>query len=103
MQEAEFHIGQIVHHKLFNYRGVIFGVDPVFSQSEEWYQTMAMSRPPKDKPWYEVLVDGAAHTTYVAERNLEPSQDTEQIQHPLLGHFFNQYDGTRYFPIQRGN
>lgn len=103
MKEAKFFIGQIVHHKLFNYRGVVFGVDPTFNQSEEWYETMAMSRPPKDEPWYEVMVDGAAHTTYVAERNLEPSEDTEQIEHPMLGHYFDRYDGKRYYPNTRSN
>ena len=93
---SSFAAGQIVHHLRFGYRGVIFAVDPVFSGSEEWYEHVARSRPPKDAPWYHVLVDGADHTTYVAERHLEPSTDTSQIEHPLLGRYFGAYDGRRY-------
>ena len=82
--KAQFHIGQIVHHVLFDYRGAIFDVDQQFAQDDTWYDTMARSRPPKDKPWYQVLVDGATHTTYVAERNLEPDDSGQPIDHPLV-------------------
>jgi hemimethylated DNA binding protein len=58
---ARFQVGQPIHHKRFDYRGVIVDVDPVFCGSEEWYQLMATSRPPKDRPWYHVLVHDAAH------------------------------------------
>lgn len=89
LQDAKFTVGQIVEHKLFGYRGLIFDADPVFSGSEEWYERMARSRPPRDRPWYHVLVDGADHVTYVAERNLEAAENTrEPIDHPLLGEFF---------------
>lgn len=91
-----FAVGQIVKHNRFPYRGVVFGADEEFSLSEEWYDAVARSRPPKDRPWYHVLVDGDAHTTYVAERHLEPSEDHTQIDHPLLGRFFDHYDGERY-------
>jgi len=96
--QPRFFPGQIVHHRRFSYRGVIYGVDPVFSLSEEWYEQVARSRPPKDRPWYHVLVDGASHTTYVAERHLEPSTDRSQISHPLLGEYFRGFDGERYLP-----
>ena len=46
-----FKIGQVINHKLFNYRGVIYGADSVFKESDEWYEEVAKSRPPKDKPW----------------------------------------------------
>ncbi len=91
-----FAVGQIVHHLKAGYRGVVVGVDAEFSLSEEWYEDVALSRPPKDQPWYHVLVDGAAHTTYVAQRHLEPSSDTSQIAHPLLGRYFESFDGARY-------
>ena len=68
--KAKFKIGQIVHHKLFDYTGVIFDIDPIFQSSDEWYEQVAQSRPPKNKPWYHVLVHAAEHTTYVAEQNL---------------------------------
>ena len=93
---ARFHVGQIVHHQLFGYRGAVFDVDPVFSGSEEWYAGVARSRPPKDAPWYHVLVHDADHTTYVAERNLAADPDPAQIDHPMLGEFFSLYDGSRY-------
>ncbi len=70
--KAKFCIGQLIHHKLFDYRGVIVGVDLEFKQTDEWYETMARSRPPKDQPWYHVRVHNGTRMTYVAERNLEP-------------------------------
>lgn len=93
-----FSVGQIVEHLKFGYRGVIYDVDPQFALSDQWYEQVAQSRPPKDQPWYNVLVDGAAHTTYVAQRHLAASDDPGQIDHPALGHFFDHFDGQRYVP-----
>ncbi len=67
---SKYCIGQSVHHRLFGYYGVIMGVDPEFRHTEEWYEMMARSRPPKDEPWYHIQVQGGG-TRYVAERNLE--------------------------------
>lgn len=100
IQQAKFHIGQIIDHNKYGYRGVIFEVDPVFSQSDEWYEQVARSRPPKDKPWYHVLVDNATHTTYVAERHLEPAFDTSEIRHPELHTYFKKYQDGSYLPLQ---
>lgn len=72
--KARFCIGQLIHHKLFNYHGVIVGVDLEYKNTEEWYETMARTRPPKDKPWYHVGVHNGNRLTYVAERNLEPDE-----------------------------
>jgi heat shock protein HspQ len=93
---ARFHVGELVRHRLFDYRGVIFDVDPQFSGSEAWYTQMARSRPPKDKPWYHVLVHGASHQTYVAERNLEPDPAPAPIAHPLVGQLLGAFDGQAY-------
>ena len=71
--EARFGPGQIVRHLRFDYRGVIVDVDPVFSGTDEWYDQVARSRPPKDEPWYHVLVDGAEHATYVCLLYTSPS------------------------------
>lgn len=98
---ARFFVGQIVEHNRFGYRGVVFGVDAEFGLSEEWYEEMARSRPPKDRPWYHVLVDGALHSTYVAERHLEASENPSQISHPLLGEYFDRFDGSRYHTAMR--
>jgi len=94
--EAQFHIGQLIHHRLFDYRGVVIDVDPVFQGSEEWYDQVARSRPPKYRPWYRVLVHQAEHETYVAERNLEPDDSREPIRHPLLDEFFSGLEGDSY-------
>ncbi len=95
---ARFHIGQLVHHRLFDYRGVIVDADPVFCGSAAWYEQVARSRPPKDQPWYRVLVDGAEHETYVAERNLEADTSGQPIHHPMLGELFGDLTGGRYQP-----
>lgn len=63
MTEAKFRPGQLVHHRLFDYRGVVVDADPEFQGTEEWYEVMARSRPPRDRPWYHVLVHGADHHT----------------------------------------
>ena len=94
--EARFAVGQVVRHLLFDYRGVIFDVNPSFSGTEEWYQQMAMSRPPKDRPWYHVFVHDAAHTTYVAERNLEEDASGEPVRHLLLDEYFEARVEGRY-------
>lgn len=98
-----FSIGQIVHHRKYDYRGVIVDVDPVFSGTQEWYDQMAVSRPPKDRPWYHVLVDGAEHSTYVAERHLEPDPSGHQVSHPALGRFFDRFERGRYFRAGRSH
>ena len=96
MSTAEFEVGQVVHHLKFGYRGVVFDVDPRFQGTEEWYEQVARSRPPKDKPWYHVLVHDAAHTTYVAERHLEPDPTGGPIHHPLLAQLFGSFENGRY-------
>jgi len=101
--EAKFHVGQVIHHRLFDYRGVIVDVDPVFQGSEEWYEQVARSRPPKDKPWYRVLVHEAEHETYVAERNLEPDTVGGPIQHPLLNDLFSELTESGYLSRSRHN
>ena len=94
---AKFFVGQIVHHKRFDYRGVIFDVDATFQGSDEWYETVAQSRPPKDRPWYHVLVDGAEHTTYVAERHLIESDESHTpISHPLVAELCGEFHEGRY-------
>ena len=95
--EAQFSVGDVIRHRRFGYRGVIIDVDATFKLSEEWYEQVARSRPPKDKPWYHVLVHEASQQTYVAERHLELDPDAEQIDHPDLGaHFTNFHEGRYY-------
>lgn len=94
--QAKFSIGEIVCHRKYGYSGVVFDVDPVFSLSEEWYDEVAESRPPKEAPWYHVLVHGQEHTTYVAERHLEAVEAPGPIDHPLIHELFSQYHDGRY-------
>ena len=94
---VKFSVGELVHHRLFGYRGVIVDVDPNFQGTEEWYEAVARSRPPKNRPWYHVLVHEKTHSTYVAERNLEPDDSVEPINHPMLEHFFSKFENGRYF------
>lgn len=100
---AGFTIGQIIHHRLFDYRGVIFDVDPVFQGDEEWYQNVARTRPPRDRPWYHVLVDGDYRITYVAERNLESDDSGNPVHHPALNEFFTAFDNGSYVSRKRNN
>ena len=95
-QASKFFIGQLIHHRLFDYRGVVVGLDSTFSSTDEWYEMVAKSRPPKDKPWYHVLVHGAEHVTYVAQQNLEPYSKSEGIDHPLFHDFFDRFQKGRY-------
>ena len=96
MSGAAFSVGELVWHKLFGYRGVIVDVDPLFMGAEEWYEQMATSQPPKDQPWYHVLVHNAVHQTYVAERNLDHDDSGDPIDHPAIETIFSEYEGGRY-------
>ena len=100
---TRFSVGDLIHHRLFDYRGVIVDVDPTFQATEEWYEAVARSRPPKDKPWYHVLVHDAAHTTDVAERNLEPDVSTDPIAHPMVEQYFLRFENGKYIYDYRAN
>ncbi len=103
MKQAKFSIGQCIQHRLFDYRGVIVDVDAEFMGSDEWYDEVARSRPPKDEPWYHVLVHDANNETYVAERNLAQDQTCEPVNHPLLGEFFTGFDRGVYHTGRHSN
>ena len=90
--------GQVIRHKLFNYRGVVYDVDPVFMLEDEWYDAMTGNRPPKDAPWYRVLVHDSDEETYVAEANLEPDATGEPVNHPAIQELFVGYREGRYVP-----
>ena len=93
---CKYSIGQIIHHLRFDYRGVIVDVDATFQGTEEWYREMAKSKPPRDKPWYHVLVDQSFTMTYVAERNLEADPSPKPINHPLIDQYFNRFEKGSY-------
>lgn len=96
ISNAKFSVGDLIHHRLFGYRGVIVDVDLNFQLTDDWYEQVAKSRPPKDKPWYSVLVHENSHSTYVAEQNLEPDDILEPISNPKLKQFFSKLENGRY-------
>lgn len=97
--QCQFYVGQLVHHRLFRYRGVVVDVDPEFQGTEDWYDQVARSRPPKNKPWYHVLVHGSEQMTYVSERNLEPDPSKDLIVHPMVNHFFTRFEDGKYIRL----
>lgn len=93
---ACFSPGQLIQHKHFHYRGVVVDVDATFQLSEEWYDEVARSRPPKDQPWYHVLVHDGDQMTYVAQRNLEADVSLEPVKHPMLDQYFSSFENGHY-------
>ena len=102
-ERALYNVGQLIHHKLFDYRGVIVDVDPIFQNTEEWYTLMARNKPAKNQPWYHVLVDGTDYTTYVAEQNLEKDLVGSPITHPELDKYLEEKENGHYVPKQQAN
>ncbi len=101
--QANFAIGQTILHQLFDYRGVICDIDPVFLGADDWYEHVARTRPPKDQPWYRVLVHGSDLETYVAQRNLKPDPSGEPVLHPLTTRCFSEFRDGAYVPRNRAN
>ena len=99
--QPQFFIGQCIHHRKFDYRGVIVDVDAEFSGTEEWYQQVALSRPPKDRPWYHVLVHNSDRMTYVAERHLEQDSSGEPVDHPAVDLYFEGFEDGVYRTMAR--
>ena len=93
---AQFAIGEVVRHRMFDFRGVIFDVDPVFANSEEWYESIPEDlRPSKDQPFYHLLAQNAETTyvAYVSQQNLLPDESDEPVDHPAIATMFNREDG----------
>ena len=85
---AQFAVGQIIHHRKFDYRDVIVDVDATFQGSDQWYNQMACTHPPKEKPWYHALVHQRFIETYMAERHLVLDDEQTPIDHPHVALFF---------------
>jgi heat shock protein HspQ len=101
IRTAKFQIGQVVRHRLFPFRGVIFDVDPEFGNSEEWYQAIpAEVRPRKDQPFYHLLAENAEteYIAYVSEQNLLPDTSGEPVRHPQISNFFTKSPDGTYAP-----
>lgn len=88
--KTRFKVGQVIRHKLYDYRGVIVDIDPKFSGTDIWYRRQARTHPPRNAPWYHVLVDGSDDMTYVAERNLEADESGAPVLNPLVADLFGE-------------
>ena len=101
MKTAKFAIGQVVRHRLFPFRGVVFDVDPQFSNTEEWYQSIPKEvRPRKDQPFYHLLAENSdtEYIAYVSEQNLLEDETGEPVRHPQLRELFDQTADGHYSP-----
>src|SRR3954471_6266265 len=84
---ADFGIGDVVRHRLFAFRGVVFDIDPIFANSEEWYAAIPEDvRPKRDQPFYHLLAENAesSYIAYVSQQNLEHDETEEPIDHPAI-------------------
>ena len=102
VQKAKFSIGDVVKHKHFEFRGVIYDVDFEFNNSEEWYQSIPKDvRPRKDQPFYHLLAEsnGVTYEAYVSEQNLLHDKSGEPVKHPLIEEIFSGKKGSSYFKL----
>jgi len=101
IRSAKYTIGQVVRHRVYPFRGVVFDVDPLFSNTEEWYQSIpAEVRPHKDQPYYHLFAENAEteYVAYVSEQNLLPDDSGEPIRHPQVAEIFDRDDEGSYRP-----
>ena len=96
---AKFQIGQIVRHRIFSFRGVVFDIDPEFNNTEEWWLSIPEEvRPSKDQPFYHLLAENAEteYVAYVSEQNLLPDTSGAPIRHPEVAEVFVRDDSGSY-------
>ena len=101
MRAAKYKIGQVVKHRVFPFRGVVFDIDPVFNNTEEWYEAIpAEVRPSKDQPFYHLFAENAEseYIAYVSEQNLLPDTTGEPLRHPQVTEVFERDEQGSYKP-----
>jgi heat shock protein HspQ len=97
--QARFAIGEVVRHRLLDFRGVVFDVDPEFANSDEWYDAIPEDlRPAKEQPFYHLLAENSesSYIAYVSQQNLVPDDSEEPVEHPALAAMFERIDGGGY-------
>ena len=100
---SRFAIGDVVRHRHFHFRGVVFDIDPVFANSDEWWESIPKEvRPLREQPFYHLFAenDESAYIAYVSQQNLEEDGASGPVDHPQLADVFEGFDGTRY-PLRR--
>src|SRR5215468_5181682 len=101
IRRAKYTIGQVVRHRVYPFRGVVFDIDPLFSNTEEWYQAIPSEvRPHKDQPFYHLFAENAEteYVAYVSEQNLLPDDSGEPLRHPQISEIFVRDDEGSYRP-----
>jgi heat shock protein HspQ len=101
IRRAKYAIGQVVRHRVYPFRGVVFDIDPLFSNTEEWYQSIPSEvRPHKDQPYYHLFAENAEteYVAYVSEQNLLPDDSGEPVRHPQVAEIFVRDDEGSYRP-----
>ena len=96
---ARFAIGEVVRHRLFDFRGVVFDIDPVFANTQEWYDAIPEdARPRKDQPFYHLLAENAesSYIAYVSQQNLVVDDSDEPVDHPAIRGLFDNFIDGRY-------
>ena len=96
---AKFQIGQIVRHRVYPFRGVIFDIDPEFNNTDEWYESIPEDRRPrKDQPFYHLFAENAEseYIAYVSEQNLLPDTSGEPVRHPQVAEVFEKDESGSY-------
>ena len=96
---ARYGIGEMVRHRLLDFRGVVFDVDPVFANSDDWYEAIPEGmRPAKDQPFYHLLAENSesSYVAYVSQQNLGPDDDGGPVHHPAIAGIFDAYADGRY-------
>ena len=104
MRNAKFQIGQVVKHRLYPFRGIVFDIDPVFNNTEEWWLSIpAEVRPHKDQPFYHLLAENAEseYIAYVSEQNLLVDTSGEPLRHPQVREMFVKDEAGAYRPRQK--
>ncbi|MFA5963964.1 MAG: heat shock protein HspQ [Sphingomonas sp.] len=99
VSHASFAIGDVVRHRMFDFRGVIFDVDPIFANSDEWYDAIPEGiRPAKDQPFYHLLAENmeSSYVAYVSQQNLVADDSDEPIDHPAISGLFGDFADGRY-------
>jgi heat shock protein HspQ len=97
--EARFGIGDVVRHKVFDFRGVVFDIDPVFANSEEWYEAIPKDmRPRRDQPFYHLLAENedSSYVAYVSQQNLLGDSEGGPVDHPSVAQLFEDFADGRY-------
>ena len=96
IRSAKYQLGQVVRHRVFSFRGVIFDVDATFSNTEEWWEAIPEDiRPRRDQPFYHLFAenDETEYIAYVSEQNLLPDDTGEPVRHPQVNDMFERRDG----------